>query len=376
MTVRALPHTAIRRITAAVMQREIQRLRGQPAERPDDRPVDAPLDSLERMGVAAALGEMFELSDIVFDINAADSLDDWAEGLDRTPVERLTVHTSGSTGAPQRHSHAVAELWAEAETLAQHFTTAGRIIALVPADHLYGLVWTALLPVALDVPVIDGQITALPELRPDDLIVGVPEHWAALSRFRRDWPNGVIGINSGGPLDSNVGQTLLASGLSRLVDVYGTSETSAVGLRDVPQAGYALLPRWQLAQHDDGLSLRDRDGQLVALPDRIRAIDTRRIALDGRHDHAVQVGGINVYPTHIAGLLAAHDGVSEAAVRLGDDGRLKAFVVTIDGHAPTDLESRLRRFAIECLTPAERPVQFRFGSALPSNDMGKPADWD
>lgn len=382
MTLASLPPAAIHRIASAVIARELRRLRdegirpGRPeAHTPDDVAALLDLDSLEAMSVAAALSEVFELDDVAFAPDTAATVADWADRITAQRIERLTVHTSGSTGAPQGHSHAIADLLEEAEGFAQQFAATQRVIALVPADHLYGLVWTALLPAVLDVPVIQATVLAMPASQAYDLIVGVPEHWSALARFRKQWPEQVVGVSSGGPLPRALGEALLAAGLTRLVDIYGSSETSAIGIRDMPDTRYTLLPRWRLAA-DDASTLIDHDGRTVSLPDDVQQTGERRIELLGRRDHAVQIGGINVYPDRIAALLADCEGVAETVVRQGDNGRLKAFVVPVIKHDEACLEQRLRQFVANRLSPAERPTRFRFGPAVPRNPMGKPTDWD
>ncbi|MGN8158421.1 AMP-binding enzyme [Salinisphaera sp. RV14] len=382
MTRADLPRAAIRRLTAAVIAGELHRLRdediGQRAAEayaPHETATPLALDSLERMGVAAALSEIFTLDDIAFAPETTATVAEWADGIAAQRIQRLTVHTSGSTGVPQRHSHATADLLEETREFARRFAGTRRVIALVPATHLYGLVWTALLPAVLDVPVIDGTVPGMPAPRAGDLVVGVPDHWAALARLRPQWPEHVTGISSGGPLANALGEAVLATGLARLVDVYGSSETSAIGLREIPGIEYTLLPRWRLAPHAPS-TLIDRTGQPARLPDHVRPRGARQIELMGRRDHAVQVGGVNVYPDRIAAVLTACDGVAEAAVRLGDNGRLKAFIVPVGDKDEADLEHRLRPFVASQLPPAERPTRFRFGPALPHNPMGKPADWD
>lgn len=377
-----LPAAAIHRITAAVIARELRRLRDEnigrqasadTAARDANDPLE--LDSLETMSVAAALGQVFQQEDLSFAPDTPATIAEWAARIATRRIERVTVYTSGSTGQPQGQTHTTANLLAEARELAARFPDTQRVVALVPADHLYGLIWTALLPAILDVPVIAGTVLTLPAPAAGDLIVGVPEHWAALARLGKSWPAPVTGISSGGALPEALGEDLIAAGLTRLVDVYGSSETGAIGLREVPASGYTLLSRWQLTSAADTATLVDREGQPVSLPDDIRAIDERRIELLGRRDHAVQVGGTNVYPDRIAAVLGECPGVANAAVRLGNHGRLKAFIVPADEPDEAALEQQLRQFVAARLAPIERPTSFRFGAELPRNPMGKAADW-
>jgi acyl-coenzyme A synthetase/AMP-(fatty) acid ligase len=92
----------------------------------------------------------------------------------------------------------------------------------------------------------------------------------------------------------------------------------------------------------------------------------------------VQVGGTNVFPAHVADVLALHPQVREAAVRLmrPDEGnRLKAFIVARPGADVDALRTGLPAWAAQRLTAPERPAAWTFGPRLPRQASGKPADW-
>ena len=65
-----------------------------------------------------------------------------AEGSERG----LAFKTSGSTGEPRFITQDFAALAQETEALAEIFNGATRIVALVPAHHIYGFLFTVLLP--------------------------------------------------------------------------------------------------------------------------------------------------------------------------------------------------------------------------------------
>jgi len=62
-------------------------------------------------------------------------------------------------------------------------------------------------------------------------------------------------------------------------------------------------------------------------------------------------------------------------VRLGGDGRLKAFIVPDTGTDADTLAPLLRQMVANRLPSHEQPRHFRFGDALPRNAMGKLKDW-
>ena len=80
-----------------------------------------------------------------------------AEGSDAG----LAFKTSGSTGEPCFVAQEFAALAQETEALAEIFSGATRIIALVPAHHIYGFLFTVILPGRLRLPVFDGRAQAM-----------------------------------------------------------------------------------------------------------------------------------------------------------------------------------------------------------------------
>ena len=388
MKIGGLRRSAAHRIACAVVAAEVRRLRDGDAARlpaldwPEDMPIGDEglgLDSIEQLGALGALAETFGLDNDRLGTEPPARVGawiDWVIAAQDTSDRQLIVATSGSTGAPRLCRHAVADLLDEAAYIAARFVDRRRVVAMVPAHHLYGIIWTALLPNVLGIPVVVRTIGAALDLTAGDIVVAVPEQWLALSRIIRRFPEDVVGVSSAGVLDDRVATDLLAKGLACLVDVYGASETSAIAIREIPASTYELLPRWHLAPRDDGdWDLVDRGGARVELPDRIDRTGDRTLRPIGRRDGAVQVGGHNVWPDRVARILRDTDGVADVAVRLDANGRLKAFIVPVDGRDPADLSAALDRVVADRLTAAERPKSLRFGSNLPRGEMGKLTDW-
>lgn len=389
----AIPREALRRIVACLVTAETDRTRaGSPGNATDDPAAWAddrvwsvgsvPLDSLETVNAGAALYEMFGLETLQHGSTRGPPatvgawLDD-IERLQRNEEACLTVMTSGSTGRPKPCVHTIRDLQAEAAHFGGMLPDVRRVIALVPANHIYGVIWTALLPATLGISVVAATAMTLPRLEQGDLIVAVPDHWRALARARSAWPAGISGVSAGAPLDDALAEALLDAGLGRLLDVYGSSETGGVAVRALPNPAYTLLPRWRFAAttDPDRAVLIDRQGDEVALPDRLAILKDARFHLLGRRDGAVQVGGINVWPDQVANVLRRCSGVADASVRLGDQHRLKAFVVPADPDDHAVLLDRLTLHVRRFLLPEQRPTSYVLGSVLPRTALGKLCDW-
>ena len=380
-----------RRVLSDQLHAELARLRlGHPGMAApwlwtDDTPLggeDAPADSLDMLALSAAVAEL--LPEAAIRPARSARFGDWCDAARPAPGCRLvhvTFRSSGSTGAPRRTTHRLDHLREEAASFAGVIGARRRVLSALPAHHAYGFIHSVLLPPLLagapDVVEIRGcsvsQVAAM--LRPGDLVLGHPMFWDAVLRaVAETLPPDIVGVTSSAPCPAETAHGLAAVGLARLLEVYGSAETAGIGWRDDPDAPYELLPGWQR----DGDVLRPRHGPPVPAPDRL-AWDAGGFRVLGRHDGAVQVGGVNVSPARVHAVLARHPAVAAVAVRLmrPDEGdRLKAFVVpaaTVQDEGALRLE--LRRFAAASLAPAERPGAYTFGHELPQGAMGKLADW-
>lgn len=375
-------------MTCAIVAAEVRRLRDTSLPLPhlhdwsETMPIGDEglgLDSIEQLGAMGALAETFGLDDALLGPESPRVVGAWVEWVMRRHASsdgQITVRTSGSTGSPLPCLHAVADLLREAQFLALQVPGRRRVVALVPGHHLYGMIWTALLPTVLDIPVVTRAIGAPLDLVAGDLVVAVPDQWQAILRITRLFPSDIVGISSAGPLDESLAADLLATGLARLLDIYGSSETGGIAMRELPSTAYDLLPRWGLIPNGDGdWQLVDEHGRCHALPDHVERIGERGLRPTGRRDGAVQVGGHNVWPARVAEVLRQIDGVADAAVRLDSNGRLKAFIVPEGDHEPAELRSAIECSATARLSVPERPRSLRFGDALPRNMMGKLEDW-
>lgn len=355
---------------------------------------DLGVDSLELITAATALAEALHLhaSGIEDYLLARRTLGEWVDiaraGLEQFS-ECLTFRTSGSTGTPKSCLHPLATLRQEAAHLATLFPGRRRILAAVPAHHIYGFLFTVLLPRELGVfsDAVQDLRGSTPAwlargAQPGDLVVAHPEFWRAVARTVPALPPDVVGVTSTAPCPDDVALQLQHAGLSRLVQVYGASETAGIGARDSHEAPYAFFPHWRVDARSPQWLLRalpQGGEQAVPVPDALIPAGERLFRVGARHDDAVQVGGINVFPARVREVLRRHPAVQDAAVRLmrPEEGtRLKAFIVPRPA-APSapDLLADLQQWIARELTTPERPKAIRFGAQLPVTPSGKAADW-
>lgn len=354
---------------------------------------DLGVDSLELMTLATALAEAMHLyeSGIEDYLLARRTIGEWIEiaqaGLERH-AERLTFRTSGSTGAPKACTHALAALQQEARHLATLFPARRRVLCAVPSHHIYGFLFSMLLPRELGLQaedVIDLRASTPAWLargaQPGDLVIGFPDYWQAVARAVPALPRDVVGVTSTAPCSDAVSEAVEATGIAWLVHVYGASETAGIGARNSHREPYALFPYWRLEESGALVRRMPDGGEAVHwLQDHIEDIGAGAFRVGPRRDQAVQVGGINVFPQRVREVLMRHPAVEDAAVRLmrPEEGtRLKAFVAPKAGHTDAErLTAELQAWMTKELSPPERPKAICFGARLPLTAEGKPADWE
>ncbi|MFS2012038.1 4-coumarate--CoA ligase [Azospirillum sp. CT11-132] len=392
---------ALGRVVCDLLAGEFARLRpgGSPPDGSDPWLETFPLgqdglgaDSLDLLQLAAALNEALHLhrSGIEDYLLVRKTIGDWLD-ICQAALARfdgaLSFRTSGSTGEAKRCEHALAALEEEAGALAAILSDGPealrRIVSLVPAHHIYGFLFTVLLPGRLGVPVVSGRGASpgglAARLLPGDLVVAHPDWWGALLRSGAALPAGVSGTSSTAPCPPATARGVRGIGLARLVEVFGSSETAGLGWRESPDAPFRPFAWWRFGE-DGQVSRRLADGtlQTATLQDRL-VHSTEGFRPAGRLDTVVQVGGVNVSLAAVQAHLSSHPDVEAAAVRpmRPEEGtRLKAFIVPAAGAPVRDELCRRLTKWIEATLPApQRPRALRIGPALPVNAMGKPCDW-
>lgn len=390
---------ALLRFVSDLVAAELAALRHEPANRPGawtealSLEHDLGLDSLEFLHVAGVLAGALQMhhSGIEDYLLARRTLGDWVDIATAALQHRdadILFATSGSSGQPKRCLHPIDKLEQEAQALAALFPGRTRVLVAVPSHHLYGFLFSQLLPRHLGLE--PQQVTCirarLPSqlaqvAQPGDLVIGHPQFWAAATGLGLAFAADIVGVTSTAPCPDAVSEDAAACGLAALFQVYGASETGGLGWRASHRDDYQLLPYLQRgADGEPALARTLPDGRIERLQaqDELAWSGPRHFAVGARRDGAVQVGGVNVFPARVRQVLLEHPEVADAAVRLmrPDEGaRLKAFVVPRAGTDGADLMRRLRGWTDSRLAAPERPKALTAGPQLPRNAMGKLADW-
>ena len=300
----------------------------------------------------------------------------------------MSLFTGGSSGRPKVWTKTVHNLLAEAAHLSKRFGLTGNDVFLstVPPLHIYGLLFSVLLPMAVGGTVVVGSAFLPPEIaarlqneKPTVFISG-PAHYRALRATEIEAPGLRIAFSSGGMLDATDGAHFSTATRVGVTEVYGSTETGGIATRCRAEGQTDWTPlsgvRWavrdeRLCVASDFLSPelpREADGLFVT-GDRVEPTAGKRFALLGRADGIVKVGGKRVDLLEVEQKLRSLDGVTDAHVLAVDSpGRgadLVALVVS-----PLS-EETLRDELANLLEAHALPRRFLHTSSIPTTPAGK-----
>jgi long-chain acyl-CoA synthetase len=353
---------------------------------------DGPLaiDSLTLVGLATATATLFNL----FENGNEDTLLGqrtpglWANIIEKANPQKLAFKTSGTSGTPKIIEHSLAMLQDEATFWATLLPEGiERIVAICPAHHIYGFIWTTLVQQVLEkqnkrnIDIVDLSLDRLSSavFQPNDLIISVPTVWDFIATSRMALPNDVVLVSSTAPLSAQTADLLRSRAqVQAMFEIYGSSETSAVGFRFAP-GPYELIPQLQRSGSEADKVVRQcEDGEFrqLSLQDHLEWDAGRHFTPTKRIDDVVQLGGHNVSPEWVKEQIVLSPEVKECAVRsFEQNGKvaLKTFLVL-----QTDTEEHRHQIIWnlrERLATHAMPRSFAFGTTLPTTETGKLADW-
>jgi acyl-coenzyme A synthetase/AMP-(fatty) acid ligase len=312
----------------------------------------------------------------------------WSPELRAADAPFVQLFTGGSSGRPQVWSKTPANLFGEARVLAQRFAIGADdvFLASVPPLHIYGLLFSVVLPLVSGArvvaagPVLPAEIAAALERERPTVFVSGPAHYRALRRSALRAPGLRLAFSSGGMLDAADGARFTERTGVGVSEVYGSTETGGIAVRQRAAGETEWSPlagvRWALA--GDRLAVdsphlspeldRDPAGRYVT-GDRVAPGSGDRFVLLGRADGIVKVGGKRVDLLEIEQKLRAVPGVEDAHVLAREQpGRLAEIVALVVGARD---EAALRRALAARLPPAAMPRRLLRLDAIPTTAAGK-----
>lgn len=306
---------------------------------------------------------------------------------------QLYFYTSGSTGEPKRIPRTLRQLLNEVQGLSQSFTFDEHAIAIatVSHQHIYGLLFKLLLPLAA------GRSFYSPQMAfPEDVVqaqkqlekLGLSNYLISSPALLKRWTTDVIlqqcqmVFSSGGKLESGVRPFLNRP----IIEVLGSSETGGIAHRAQDEDAWTAFSNVAIRIEDQQLRVKSNhayeddwittgDGaawsdapcqtfKLMGRTDRIIKLEEKRLSLDAIEQSIQALDAVQ--QCHVLVLEHEHRQILGCIVVLKEDAREQlqqpgksAFV----GHLKQQLKDHLETIAI--------PRQWRFLSQLPQNSQSK-----
>lgn len=238
-----------------------------------------------------------------------------------------TVFTSGTTGGSMAWSKNASQLLGEVEQLARTFAlpTGTRTLATVPPSHLYGLLFSVLLPLvtggafARDTPLHPEAVAERIAATQSSILVSVPVHLRSLQTLQGGTLRGLERVfSSTAPLLSDTAEHFHHQHELTILEIFGSTETGGIAWREqvhsdawTPIEGVEVqaLADGRLQVHSPFSSLSDHiTADLVDLRDDGRFIHR------GRVDGVVKVGGLRISLPAMEDVLLSMPEIDDAVV--------------------------------------------------------------
>jgi len=254
--------------------------------------------------------------------------------------ELLRIFTGGTTGSPQLWSKTGANLFGEALFLHRHYKIGpdDRILALVPPHHIYGLLFSVLLPLVSGASVIDRTPSFPAEIgdtvracRPT-ILVAVPPHYRSLMHQPLPGNSLRLAFSSAGMLGERENSAFSTHNGLGITEVFGSTETGGIGERNRfgQQEHFTAFPIVDHRVHHGLLAVRspfispdlevDEEG-FFHTADRVKPCPDNGFIFTGRSDNITKVGGKRVDLDEIRALILRQPEVSDCLlVALPEEG--------------------------------------------------------
>ncbi|MGM0760832.1 MAG: AMP-binding protein [Thermodesulfobacteriota bacterium] len=308
--------------------------------------------------------------------------------------ELCAFYTGGSTGAPQKWSKSLRNLLAEALYHAQAFAVSSKdlILSTVPAHHIYGFLFTVLIPLVAKAS-LTPRICSFPEeIRHDmagfhpSILVSIPVHYRALRtcQFMDTSPSLRMALSSAGVLDARDAASFYQQTRTHVTEIFGSTETGGIAIRSQSRGEQAFTAfsavDWKIASPPEQRLLvrspflppwaaTDAHG-FFQTGDRATACTDNAFFLLGRADGIVKVAGKRVDLDLVQAKLKTIEGVEDAVVVPMPKSNSRQTEIC------AFIQSRLDRTYIQdqaarLLEPWSRPRRMRILEKIPTSAAGK-----
>jgi len=297
--------------------------------------------------------------------------------------------TSGSTGQPRANPKTWASLCTSTaqnlralDGLLAPAGTVTPVVATVPAQHMYGMEFTVLLPLLGEVAVHaarpffpDDVAAALRDAPRPPLLVTTPVHLRALVESGVALPPLAGIVSATAPLAVALAQAAEARFVCEVREVLGSTETCVFARRRTAHAAaWTPLPGVRVLAQPDGAAVHAPHlPQAVVLADLVEVHEDGSFELRGRGADLLEIAGKRASLGDLTRRLLAIPGVDDGVVLqldADDDSRGVRRIAAL-AVAPTLDEAAILAALRMQVDPVFLPRRLRRVDALPRNETGK-----
>ncbi|MFA6284403.1 MAG: fatty acid--CoA ligase family protein [Desulfurivibrionaceae bacterium] len=304
--------------------------------------------------------------------------------------ELLKIFTGGTTDAPQLWSKTGENMFGEGFFLARCFgvTEKDRIVATVAPYHIYGLLFSVILPlvssasVVMDTPSFPGEIAKTIADHQATILASIPPHYRAMRAKKIEAASLRLAFSSAGMLEAEDNDAFSRLNNVGIVEVYGSTETGGIATRNrhAGETSFTAFPdvSWRITEQrlcvrspylSPELPLAE-DG-FFTTGDRVEAEGAHAFALKGRADGVTKVGGKRVDLEEVRACIKKAPAVSDCVVlSLPEPGSRAQRIVALIQGVEVDTEL-VRETLAESLEPYALPRLFKTVAQIPVTESGK-----
>ncbi|PKG55520.1 aconitate hydratase [Shewanella sp. Choline-02u-19] len=311
----------------------------------------------------------------------------------------LVLFTSGSSGKPKRIAKSIRQLDAEVSilehTFAQHLPHCS-VIATVSHQHIYGLLFKVLWPLAASRPFL-SDLVEYPEtlsyyanLFPNLCLVSSPAQLSRLPDALDNEPQlraPSLVFSSGGPLSFEAAMAIKQCYGRLPTEVFGSTETGGIAYRQQhsPAEPWQTFAEMEIKQDavDGALQLKSpylENDHWLRCEDKVDIAADGKFSLQGRLDRIIKVEEKRLSLVQMESLLESHPYVTKAALLLLEQPRIQLGAaielsqqgieqLTTDGKLA--LNNVLKRHLLTQFERVTLPRRWRYPEQLPLDFQGK-----